>query len=98
MSAHVPTYMLIEVADGELEPERMPPVLDHIERCSECAASLQVVVTLKANRDEALRALRTAEDEPAGAEVREWAPQGLRLAVSIAITSLLVWWLLSFLR
>ena len=98
MSAHVPMYLLLELVNGELGPERniLPFVFDHIEACSECAASLQVLVTLKANRAEALEAVRAAK-APTRPTIG-WF-QGILIGSTIAIAgSLFTWWLFSLVR
>ena len=102
MSACVPMYRILELVNGELEPERVRAVLDHAELCRDCSAAIDVLVTLKANREVALEALRAAEahDRAAGMyDPPTWAVSGLRLAVGIAIVgAALAWWLLWLVR
>ena len=101
MSAHVPTYLLVELTTGELTPERnvLPYVLDHLERCPDCAAALQVIVALRAGRGEALEAARGTVAP--GPDVDLWGRYA-RLVASVAVwltcgglLLLLVQWLLT---
>jgi len=101
------TEELLALAHGNVGPDRLADLLDRLEHCPDSAAALQVLVTLRANREEALEALReAAETDPiqAGAASRlvtrpafssGWALQGLRLAASIALAALVGVWALS---
>jgi tetratricopeptide (TPR) repeat protein len=101
------TEELLALAHGNVGPDRLADLLDRLEHCPDSAAALQVLVTLRANREEALEALReAAESDPiqAGAASRlvtrpafssGWALQGLRLAASIALAALVGVWALS---
>ena len=103
------TEELLALANGDVEPDRLAVLLDRLEHCADSAAALQVLVSLKANREEALEALRTAAESDAPSTVplphpharpapmTGWVPQGLRLAASIALIGILgVWAATSF--
>ncbi len=103
------TEELLALANGDVEADRLPVLLDRLEQCPESAAALQVIVSLKANREEALEALHIAAESDATSPVpfpypsaqptpsTGWAPQGLRLAASIALVGILgVWAATSF--
>ena len=95
---------LLALVHGDAEPDRLADLLDRLERCPESTAALQVLVTLRANREEALETLRlTAEKEhappithPASVHTLPtgWALQGLRLAASVALAVLVGIWAL----
>ena len=53
---------ICELAEGDIEVERLEELLDHVETCGDCAAKLQTVVVLKAHRKEAIALIRRAED------------------------------------
>jgi len=101
------TEELLALAHGNVGPDRLADLLDRLEHCPDSAAALQVLVTLRANREQALEALRgAAESDPiqAGAASRlvarptfssGWALQGLRLAASIALAAMVGVWALS---
>jgi len=98
------TEELLAVVNGDAEPDRLADLLDRLEHCPDSAAALQVLVTLRANREEALEALRVAAgNEPAPAPhpaarkmmLNGWALQGLRMAASIALVALIGMWALS---
>ncbi len=105
----VNTEELLALANGDVEADRLADLLDRLEECPESAAALQVLVSLKANREEALEALRIAADSDAASPApfphasahptpsTGWAPQGLRLAASIALVGIVgVWAATSF--
>ena len=101
------TEELLALAHGNVGPDRLADLLDRLEHCPDSAAALQVLVTLRANREQALEALRgAAESDPiqAGDASRlvarptfssGWALQGLRLAASIALAAMVGVWALS---
>lgn len=101
------TEELLALINGDVEPDRLADLLDRLEHCPESAAALQVLVTLRANREEALEALRTAAEtepfhptdlpHPAARQMAMsgWALQGLRMAASIAIVAMIGIWALS---
>jgi tetratricopeptide (TPR) repeat protein len=101
------TEELLALAHGNVGPDRLADLLDRLEHCPDSAAALQVLVTLRANREEALEALREATgSDPiqAGAASRlvtppafssGWALQGLRLAASIALAAMVGVWAMS---
>jgi len=97
------TEELVALVNGDAEPDRLPDLLDRLERCPESAEALEVLVTLKANREEALQALREAADNDLPAliphpaarrapRVSDWALRGLRMAASVALVALLGIW------
>ncbi len=103
------TEELLALANGDVDPDRLAVLLDRLEHCADSAAALRVLVSLKANREEALEALRTAAESDTHSTVpfphpharptpsTGWAPQGLRLAASIAVVGILgVWAATSF--
>lgn len=103
------TEELLALANGDVDPDRLAVLLDRLEYCADSAAALRVLVSLKANREEALEALRTAAESDTHSTVpfphpharptpsTGWAPQGLRLAASIAVVGILgVWAATSF--
>lgn len=97
---------LLALINGDAEPDRLADMLDRLEHCPDSAAALQVLVVLRANREEALEALRlAAENDATSAPVPHpaarpdapspgwaWATQGLRLAASIALVAVLGVW------
>lgn len=94
---------LVALVDGDIEPDELPDLLDRLERCPDSAEALQVLVTLKANREEALEALREAADSdlptpiphPAARRATPssgWALRGLRMAASVALVASLGIW------
>ena len=44
------TEELLELAHGDVEPDRLAVLLDRLDECPESAEALQVLVNLKANR------------------------------------------------
>jgi tetratricopeptide (TPR) repeat protein len=100
------TEELLALINGDAEPDRLADLLDRLEHCPESAASLQVLVSLRANREEALEALRlAAENDATSAPLPHpatrpdapsvgwaWATQGLRLAASIALVAAISVW------
>ena len=56
------TKELLALADGDVDADRLAVLLDRLDRCPDSAAALQVLVSLKANRAEALEALRIAAE------------------------------------
>ena len=98
------TEELLALANGDVEADRLADLLDRLEECPESAAALQVLVSLKANREEALEALRIAADSDAASPApfprpdaqptpsTGWVTQGLRLAASIAVVGILGVW------
>lgn len=103
------TEELVALANGDVEPDRLAVLLDRLDQCPDSAAALQVLVSLKANREGALEALRIAAESDATSPLpfphpsaqptpsTGWAPQGLRLAASIALVGILgVWAATSF--
>jgi len=100
------TEELLALAHGDVEPDRLADLLDRLEHCSESAAALQVLVSLRANREEALEALRLAAQRdatstpvphpsawrPAPSAGWGWATQGLRLAASVALVAVIGAW------
>ena len=100
------TEELLALINGDAEPDRLADLLDRLEHCPESAAALQVLVALRANREEALEALRlAAETDTTPAPLRHraarpvapspgwaWATQGLRLAASIALIAVVSVW------
>ena len=97
------TEELLALAHGDTEPDRLADLLDRLEHCPESAEALQVIVSLRANRAEALEALRLAADAdvtstpipfPAArvAPSTGWVTQGLRLAASVAIVAIVGTW------
>ena len=100
------TEELLALVNGDVEPDRLADLLDRLEHCPDSAAALQVLVTLRANREEALEALRTAaEAEPIPAigfphpaarkmALSGWGLQGLRMAASFALIALIGIWAL----
>ena len=103
------TKELLALADGDVDADRLAVLLDRLDRCPDSAAALQVLVSLKANRAEALEALRIAAESDTTSPIpftrpsarptasAGWATQGLRLAASIALVGILgVWAATSF--
>jgi len=104
------TEELLALAHGDVEPDRLADLLDRLEHCSKSAAALQVLVSLRANREEALEALRLAAQRDATStpvpHPSAWRPapsagwgwaQGLRLAASVALVAVIgVWGASSF--
>ncbi len=96
---------LLALVHGDAEPDRLADLLDRLERCPQSTAALQVLVTLRAHREEALETLRFAAEQehampipqPAGVTTLPtgWALQGLRLAASVALVTLVGMWALS---
>lgn len=100
------TEELLALINGDAEPDRLADLLDRLEHCPESAAALQVLVSLRANREEALEALRlAAETDATSMPLRHraarpgppspgwaWATQGLRLAASIALIAVVGVW------
>jgi len=100
------TEELLALINGDAEPDRLADLLDRLEHCPESAAALQVLVSLRANREEALEALRlAAETDATPMPLRHraarpgppspgwaWATQGLRLAASIALIAVVGVW------
>ena len=100
------TEELLALINGDAGPDRLADLLDRLEHCPESAASLQVLVSLRANREEALEALRlAAETDAPPVPLRHrparpappspgwaWATQGLRLAASIALIAVVSVW------
>ena len=100
------TEELLALVSGDAEPDRLADLLDRLERCPESPAALQVLVALRANREEALEALRlVAENDAVSAPFRHaaarpdapspgwaWATQALRLAASIALVAVVSVW------
>jgi tetratricopeptide (TPR) repeat protein len=100
------TEELLALLSGDAEPDRLADLLDRLEHCPESAAALQVLVALRANREEALEALRlAAENDAVSAPFRHaaarpdapspgwaWATQALRLAASIALVAVVSVW------
>lgn len=95
---------LLALANGDAEPDRLADLLDRLERCPASAEALQVLVTLKANRHEALAALREAADSdarstpiphPAARRATfsaDWGLPALRVAATVAIVVMLGLW------
>ena len=98
------TKELLALASGDVEPDQLAVLLDRLDDCPDSAAALEVLVSLKANREEALEALRMAAESdasvpvpfrhPAALQTRStgWATHGLRLAASIALVGILGVW------
>lgn len=96
---HLSAEDLLEMIHGETLPEDLDEQLAHMDRCQECADAYAVLVSLRANREEALTALSEAEAEsvpntipfPAAAPRRPsaWAGRHLRLAATLAVAVLL---------
>lgn len=97
---------LLALVNGDVEPDRLADLLDRLEHCPDSADSLQVLVALRANREEALNALHDAQerDVMASASVTphpatfppapsiDWAAQGLRIAATVAIVAVISVW------
>ena len=103
------TKELLALADGDVDADRLAVLLDRLDRCPDSAAALRVLVSLKANREEALEALRIAAESDTTSPIpfthpsaqptpsTGWATQGLRMAASIALVGILgVWATTSF--
>ncbi len=96
---------LLALVHGDAEPDRLADLLDRLERCPESTAALQVLVTLRAHREEALETLRSAAEHERVSPVLHpatihtlptgWALQGLRLAASVAVVTLVGFWAVS---
>ena len=52
---------LVALTAGEVGPERIEELLDHVDECEACGAIVSTVVVLKANREEALDILQRAK-------------------------------------
>lgn len=52
---------LLQIITGEVSPERLRVLLDRLDDCPESEAALLVMITLIANRREALEILRLEE-------------------------------------
>lgn len=95
---------LLALVNGDAEPDRLADLLDRLEHCSESADALQILVSLRANREEALEALHQAAEREATAPPiplpsarptappMSWAAQGLRMAATIAIVAVISVW------
>jgi len=97
---------LLALVNGDVEPDRLADLLDRLEHCSESADALQVLVALRANREEALNALHEAQERDVAAYASvtphpatfpqtppvDWATQGLRLAATVAIVAVISVW------
>ena len=96
---------LLALLHGGAEPDRLADLLDRLERCPESTEALQVLVTLRAHRDEALETLSLAVEQEHGVPILQPAgvpslPTGgalqlLRLAASVALVTLVGMWALS---
>ena len=96
------TEELLALINGDVEPDRLADLLDRLEHCPDSAAALQTLVTLRANREEALEALRTAPDSaviphPATRRVAvpAWTRNGLRVAAAVALVAMIGVWAVS---
>lgn len=95
---------LLALVNGDAEPDRLADLLDRLEHCPESADALQVLVSLRANREEALDAIHQAAEREAtspqiplpsarpAAWPMSWAAQGLRMAATIAIVAVISVW------
>jgi tetratricopeptide (TPR) repeat protein len=97
---------LLALVNGDVEPDRLADLLDRLENCQDSAAALQVLVALRANREEGMEALRRAEEaettppqpilHPSARRSPNpstgWGMQALRLAASIAIVAVVGVW------
>lgn len=95
---------LLALVNGDAEPDRLADLLDRLEHCPESADALQVLVSLRANREKALEALHQAAEREATAPPiplpsarptvppMSWAAQGLRMAATIAIVAVISVW------
>lgn len=97
---------LLALVNGDLEPDRLADLLDRLEHCPESADALQVLVALRANREEALSALHDAQEREVAASASvtphpaarapaptvSWAAQGLRIAATVAIVAVVSVW------
>ena len=54
---------LLALVHGDAEPDRLADLLDRLERCPQSTAAFQVLVTLRAHREEALETLRLAAEQ-----------------------------------
>lgn len=95
---------LLALVNGDAEPDRLADLLDRLEHCPESADALQILVSLRANREEALEALHQAAEREATAPPiplpaarptappMSWAAQGLRMAATVAIVAVISVW------
>jgi len=98
------TEELLALVNGDAEPDRLADLLDRLEHCPESAEALQVLVSLRANREEALEVLRTAADHDVTSlpmpyptarrsmPSMSWALQGLRMAAAVALVAVVSVW------
>lgn len=97
---------LLALMNGDAEPDRLADLLDRLEQCPESANALRVLVTLRANREEGIEAIRQAAADDATStrpilhpSARRfatpkigWGAQALRLAASIALVAVIGVW------
>ncbi|MFQ5744886.1 MAG: hypothetical protein ACE5HV_15050 [Acidobacteriota bacterium] len=102
---HLSAQELVELLHGDTPAARLGRQLDHLDRCRECADTFQLLVSLRAHRQEALGALAVAPALATGMAPRRpaepialptpppllagWAGRHLRLAASLALAALL---------
>ncbi len=95
---------LLALVNGDTGPDRLADLLDRLENCPESAEALQVLVALRANREEGMEALRRAAEAEANTPILHpsarrstnpstgWGMRALRLAASIAVVSVIGVW------
>jgi TolA-binding protein len=87
---------LIRFVQAELDVDDLERVVQHLEACQECAASLQVMVRLRANREELRNALEKAV--PARGAASSAAPRWFAVAAAaliLSVSGLLIFLLLN---
>jgi tetratricopeptide (TPR) repeat protein len=84
---------LLRFVRAELDVNEMERVLEHLEHCQECSSSVQVMVRLRANREE-LREVLAANATPATGYGTAWRWYAAAAAALIALTSGLLFMLI----
>lgn len=99
---HLKAEELLGLLHGETPAEQLTEQLDHLDACAECAGAFEVMVALRAHREEAQQSLELAKElESAGpipfpvpTATPAWSGRFLALAATVALaalTGLMVW-------
>ena len=99
---HLKAEELLGLLHGETPAEQLTEQLNHLDACAECAGAFEVMVALRAHREDAQQSLELAKELesagpipfPAPAATLAWSGRFLALAAMVALaalTGLMVW-------